>query len=1012
MTAVQTSEGVADATYFLPVDAPIVTQIIEKEKPDTILINLGGKTAFACARELANQGVFEKYNVRILGTRLEDAELTNQREAFLARLAEAGISAPRSVTARNREEALNAAREIGYPLTLRSESHGYETAVNACHSDEELERLCAHSFSRSLPVFIEQWLGGWKEIEFEVLRDARDNCVVTCTLENLDPLGIHTGDSFVVVPAKTLTADEMARMRADAFKAARLMSLVGEANIRFAVNPLDGDILLFEASTIVTRSTAIASKATGIQIPRVSTKLALGYLLPELENRLSGGLSATFESAFDYLALKVPRWDFSRFSSVDRHLASGMKSVGEAMAFGKTFEEVLQKAIRMTNPSVAGIACHPYRFKDLKEELRNPTDLRIFAIHSALLDGWTADRIWKYARIDRWFLESMRTIANIELELRATKGAPEKKLLLAAKQAGFSDEQIASCTASRADKIRLLRIELGIRAAVKQIDNTAGAVPTKSNCLYMTYNALVDDVQPSGRGILITGSGPYHIGSSQEYDWCCASALETMKSTGSWSIMVNCNPDAVSTDFTMADRLYFEELSLERIQDIWEAEHPEGVLLSYGGQASTDLALPLSRLRIPVLGTNPAEIVRAEDRYKFSALLDELGIKQPEWKEVLSFADAEEFARTAGYPLLVRPGFSSSESSAAIAWDEASLREALVRDLEISPLRPAILSTYVENSKEIEIDAVANKGEILVYAISEHIENAGVHSGDATVVLPAQRIYLSTAQAVKKTARRIARALEITGPFNIRFLAKSTTIQAIGCSVRASRSFPFCSKVFHLNFVDIALRAQLGADVGRVDGSRLDFDHVGVRAAQFSYSRLKGADPVAGVEMSSTGEVGCMGRGVRDAFMKAMLSTGFTVPAKRILLSTGPIADKVDFIDSAKKMMAMGYEIVASSGTARFLQNNGIPATVLAWPLEDKKPNIADAITNRDVDLIINIPKNNRETELRNDYIIRRMAVDNDIPLITNIKIAKQFTDALEWYKTRGMEIKSREEYR
>jgi carbamoyl-phosphate synthase large subunit len=712
------------------------------------------------------------------------------------------------------------------------------------------------------------------------------------------------------------------------------------------------------------------------------------------------------------VAVKIPRWDLGKFANVDRHIGSEMKSVGEAMAFARTFPEALQKALRMVDSGSGGLACHPYAFKDLKDALRNPTDQRVFAVYAALQEGWTADRVRKYAKIDRWFINALLPIAETERRLRELTGQPSRDELLEAKQLGFSDAQIAACLKTREDKIRALRGEYSLKPVVKQIDTVAGEFPTKSNYLYVTWSGMTDDVKPSDRGVLVLGSGPYHIGSGSEYDWACVSALRAIRKLGRSGIMLNCNPEAVSTDYAMADRVYFEELSLERVLDVFEAERPDGVLLSMGGKTANELATPLARLQIPVYGTNPADIERGEDRNKFSALLDQLGIQQPDWAEATSVDAALGFAAKVGFPVLLRPNHAVAGASLSVAWDEASLKGFLAKSAPISVDNPVVVTRYVENSKEIEIDAVANKGEILVYAISEHLENAGVHSGDATVVLPAQRIYLSTAQAIKKAARKIAAALEITGPFNVQFLAKSANIQVIECSVRASRSLPFCSKVFKIDMADMAVRAQLGAEVQRVDGSRLDFDYVGVRAAQFSYSRLKGADPVAGVEMASTGEVGCLGRGVRDAFMKAILSTGFRVPKKKILLSTGPLEDKVDFVDSARKLRAMGYELIASSGTARFLVNNGIEATALAWPLDDKKPNIADALRAGEVDLVINIPKNNRETELRNDFIIRRMAVDYDIPLITNIKIAKQFTDALEWHKTRGLEIKSREDYK
>ena len=1012
MTAVGTSEGIADATYFLPVTAEFVQKIIEKEKPDSIIVSFGGKVAFSCAVDLAGSGTFEKFNMQTLGTSLDSIGKAESRGTFIQFILALGLPVPESHEATSEEEVRAKAKQLGYPVMLRSDA-GKGISFNAViQSEEEIEAGCADAFAQGGTVRVEQWLGGWKEVELELLRDAMGNSIVAAVMENVDPVGIHTGESILVTPAQTLTDGDIRKLRDAAIRIADGLDIFGEASIRFALDPDSDAFRVLEATACVSRSTALASKATGYPVGHIAARIMLGFSLSEMDNRLAVGAKYCAEPVLDYVAVKVPRWDTGKFRNVDRHIGSEMKSVGEALAFGRTFEESLQKAVRMSNPNAPGIACHEYAFRDIKDALKNPTDLRIFAVYQAIREGWSIDRIYKYAKIDRWYLRCIERISEIESALRACTARPSCELLLEAKKAGFSDAQIASCIKSRADKVRALRKEFALRPVTKQIDTISGESATKGGFLYMTWSGVSDDVKSSERGTLVLGSGPYHIGSGIEYDWCCTSALHTMRKAGQYSIMLNCNPESVSTDFEVSDRLYFEEISLERVLDIYEAEHPDGVLLSLGGQTTNNLAIPLSRIGVPVLGTSPADIDRAEDRNKFSALLDQLGIQQPEWTEVTNAGAAHEFAERVGYPVLVRPSYVSSGSAMSVAWDDASLKAFLSRATEVSPDYPVVISRYVENSKEIEIDAVANKGEILVYAISEHIENAGVHSGDATVVLPAQRIYLSTAQAIKKAARKIAKALEITGSFNIQFLAKSANIQVIECNLRASRSFPFCSKVFRIDFVDIATRAQLGLEVKRVDGSQLDFDHVGVRAAQFSYARLKGADPVAGVEMASTGEVGCIGRGVRDAFMKALLSTGYRIPKKKILLSTGPIEDKVDFIDSAKKLRSMGYEIVASSGTAKFLQNNGVEASALAWPLDDKKPNIADALKARDIDLVINIPKNNRETELKNDYIIRRLTVDYDIPLITNIKIAKQFTDALEWYKTRGLEVKSREEYR
>lgn len=1027
MTAVHTSEGLADATYFLPITAEFVESVIEKEHPDSLLIHFGGKLAYQCVLELESLGVLEQFNLQVLGTQMPDLDKAFNRESFVAALDEAGIPALRGIKlACGEQNAVPA--DIEYPVILRSLNSGDERAAHLCGDRAELERIIRKRFSETACCFVEPFLGEWKEVEIELLRDAMDNCIQVCSMESLDSLGIHNGDSLVVIPAQTLSGDELERMRTAAFQAARQFNIIGEATIRFALHPDTREQLLIEIAPRLSRSTAIASKASGYQIGYITTRISLGFALSETANPLTANSKFCTEPVFDCIALKMPRWDREKFEKADPYLGTEVKAVGEAMAFGRTFPEVLQKAVRMTMPGCPGIHGHGHSFKDIKDSLRNPTDERVFALYEAIRDGWSTERIVKHAHIDPWFISQLRIIARIGEDLssagteqqseipqsaRSTgkKLLPGKELLLAAKQAGFSDEQIAQCVGSREDKIRALRLELSIRPVSKSIDSTGGESTVRHGCLYMTYSGVSDDVKALGAGAMVLGSGPFHIGSNLEYEWCCASALKTIRAAGKPAIVLNCNPEAVSTDFDIADRVYFEELSLERVCDVYDAERPEGIILSMGGQIPNNLAIPLSRRGIPVLGTQPADIDRAEDRNKFSALLDQLGIQQPEWMEVSSLEAARQFTEKNGFPLLIRPSYVSSGAAMSVAWDDASLKGLLSRAMKVSPDHPVILTRYAENSKEIEIDAVANKGEILAYAISEHIENAGVHSGDATVVLPAQRIYLSTAQAIKKAARKIAAALEITGPFNIQFLAKSTNIQVIECNLRASRSLPFCSKVFHIDMAALAVKAQLGLDVQKIDGSRLDFDHVGVRAAQFSYSRMKGTDPVAGVEMASTGEVGCMGRGVRDAFMKAMLSTGYTIPKKKILLSTGPIENKVDFIESAKKLKSLGYQLAASGGTARFLQNHGIEAESLPWPLEDKHPNIADELQAGLIDLVINIPKNNRESELRNDYSIRRLSVDLGIPLITNIKIAKQFIDSLEWYKTRGLEVKSREEY-
>lgn len=1009
MTAVQTSEGIADATYFLPVTPEFVTGVIEKEKPDSLVINVGGKTAFFCARELEQSGILEKYNIQILGSSIETINTTLQRELLISLMQASGVPVPDSVTVQEAEQATAVTAKTGYPVMIRTDSTLNDNAAAVCTTDAGLRAFFSGTTGRDDRITVEEWLGGWKEIELEVLRDAMDNCIIVCSMENLDPVGIHTGDSAIVIPAQTLTDDEFQEIRRAAFSAVRSLGIIGEANIRFAKDPQSPAFKLIEINACASRSTALAARATGYQLGRICAQTALGFSLSEIENTAKSRMCT--EPAFDYLMVKIPRWDPWKYSPADRTLGATMKSVGQALAAGRTFAEALQKAVRMADPSVPGIAACSFHCKDIKEALRTPDHQRLFAIYAALCAEWSIDRIYKYTKIDRLYIRALRDIRDMEVALRNLATPIPAALMRSAKQAGFSDRQIGLCTGQREEQIRTLRKELFIRPVRKHIDNSAGVCEPRSNMLYLTYNGATDDALPLERAILIPGSGPYHIGSSIEYDWCTVRAATSVRKAGQAAILVNCNPEALSTDPETADRLYIEETSVERMLDIYEAEKPEGCMLSFGGSDAASLALPLSRSGVLLFGTPPEETDQVHDRNKFVALLDELDIRHPEWQVADNPEAARTIAKNLGYPLFVQPKAHEPGVTAAIVWDASSLKKILGGIYRLTENHTVTLSPYVENSKEIEIDAVADHGEILVYAIGEHIENAGIHSGDATVVLPAQRIYLTTARAVKKAAEKIARKLSITGPFSLRFVAKSTNIMVLDAAVRASRTFPFCSKVFRTDLVDIAVRSQLGLSPEKLNGSTMDIEHVGVRAAQFSYARLKGTDPVAGVEMTSTGDVGCLGRGVRDAFLKALLSTGLTIPKKKILLSTGPLENKVDFVESAQKLLDMGYHLAASAGTARFLQNNGIASETLAWPLENKKPNIADALRSGEIDLVINIPKNNRETELKNDYSVRRLAIDCGIPLITNIKLAKQFTDSLEWYKSHGLEIKSREEY-
>ncbi|HOJ99288.1 MAG TPA: carbamoyl-phosphate synthase (glutamine-hydrolyzing) large subunit [Termitinemataceae bacterium] len=1025
IATIQTSEGMADRTYFLPVTPEYVRQVIEKERPDGILLSFGGQTALNCGVALEKEGILYKYGVQVLGTPVRAIEDTEDRELFVQRLNEIGAKTPRSIATTSTDEAREAAQKIGYPVMIRVAYALGGSGSGICKNEEELVRRCDRAFAHSPQVLVEEWLGGWKEIEYEVVRDQFDNCITVCNMENFDPLGIHTGESIVVAPSQTLTDSEYHKLRRIAIDVIRHLGIVGECNIQYALDPHSEDYRIIEVNARLSRSSALASKATGYPLAFVAAKLALGYSLTEIENRITRVTKSCFEPALDYCVVKVPRWDLTKFKNVDQRIGSEMKSVGEVMSIARTFEEAIQKALRMLGIGAPGLAADEALlgsgFTNLKEALAKPTDRRIFAIYKALDEGWSVERIYRLTKIDRWFLYSLQRVLGVERRLRDHKGKlPDRELLAQAKRMGFSDARIGAIIGFPEERIRSLREEYRIRPAIKQIDTLAAEYPAKTNYLYMTYGAAtgassgaatIDDVVPANRGVMVLGSGAYRIGSSVEFDWCCVNAIQTARKAGRYTIMVNCNPETVSTDYDVCDRLYFEELTLERVLDIYERERPDGVILSMGGQIPNNLAMKLFKAGVVIYGTHPTAIDTAEDRHKFSALLDKLGIDQPAWKELSSIEAARNFAHEVGYPVLIRPSYVLSGAAMNVAWDDESLERFLALAADVSPEHPVVISKFIENSKEIEIDAVAKRGEILYDAITEHIENAGVHSGDATVVLPAQRLYIETVRKIRKITAQIARALDITGPFNIQFLAQRNHVRVIECNLRASRSFPFCSKVSRVNMIDLATRAMLDEPVQHPGTSALDLEWVGVKAAQFSFSRLHGADPILGVEMASTGEVGCIGSELDDAFMKALLSVGYRIPKKNILLSTGPLEDKVDFLDSAQKLVAMGYTLYASRGTAKFLESRGVPVKALNWPLESKEPNIAGMLKRREIDLVINIPKNNRQTELKNDYLIRRMAIDFDIPLFTNIKVARQFIEALEYKNKRGLEIKAWEDY-
>ncbi|MFP3091368.1 carbamoyl-phosphate synthase large subunit [Treponema sp. TIM-1] len=1053
IATIQTSEGMADSTYFLPVTPEYVRRVIEKERPDGILLSFGGQTALNCGVELNRDGTLYKYGVRVLGTPVKAIEDTEDRERFVQRLNEIKAKSPRSYAVTDTEDAVEAAEKIGYPVMVRVAYALGGSGSGICRNQGDIRRRCDRAFAHTPQVLVEEWLGGWKEIEYEVVRDRFDNCITVCNMENFDPLGIHTGESIVVAPSQTLTDAEYHKLRRISIEVIRHLGIIGECNIQYALDVQSEDYRIIEVNARLSRSSALASKATGYPLAFVAAKLALGYSLVDIENRITRVTKSCFEPALDYIVVKVPRWDLAKFKNVENRIGSEMKSVGEVMSIGRTFEEALQKALRMTGIGAPGLAADETfcgsGVLNLREALSKPTDRRIFIIYRALAEGWTVERIHRLTKIDPWFLhkianalkteQALKKVRSEELEVNSGGDRSEEigvssggkdvlvtplssllsPLLLAeAKRVGFSDARIGEFFGRGEMEVRALREEYRIRPAVKQIDTLAAEYPAKTNYLYMTYggaglgSGAKDDVAPSGRGVMVLGSGAYRIGSSVEFDWCCVNAVETARKLGRYSIMVNCNPETVSTDYDMCDRLYFEELTLERILDIYERERPDGIVLSMGGQIPNNLATKLFAAGALIYGTRPESIDMAEDRNKFSALLDRLQIEQPEWRELTDLPSARAFAAEVGYPVLIRPSYVLSGAAMNVAWNDESLATFLGYAADVSAEHPVVISKFVENSKEIEIDAVAKRGEILFHAITEHVENAGVHSGDATVVLPAQRLYIETIRKIRKISSQIAQALEITGPFNIQFLAQRNRVRVIECNLRSSRSFPFCSKVSRVNMIEMAIKAMLDEPVEKAGASTLDLEWVGVKAAQFSFSRLHGADPVTGVEMASTGEVGCIGVDLNDAFLKALLSVGYRIPKKRILLSTGPMEDKLDFLDSARLLVAMDYQLYASRGTAKFLTANGVPAQVLNWPLESREPNIAGFIRRREVDMIINIPKNNRETELKNDYIIRRMAVDFDIPLFTNIKVARQFIDALAYHREKGVEIKAWEEYR
>ena len=1016
IATIQTSKDLADKIYFLPITPEYVEKVIEKEKPDGILLTFGGQTALNCGVELDKRGVFEKHKIKVLGTTVKAIVDTEDRELFVQRLNEIGVKTPRSVAVTTVEKAIEAAKQIGYPLMMRAAFALGGKGSGIVKTEPELVESAAKALATSPQILVEEWIGGWKEIEYEVVRDRYDNCITVCNMENVDPLGIHTGESIVVAPSQTLSNREYHMLRDISIKTIRHIGVIGECNIQFALHPKSEDYRVIEVNARLSRSSALASKATGYPLAFIAAKLALGYALTEIQNKITKKTMACFEPALDYVVVKMPRWDLKKFKNVSKHIGSQMKSVGEVMAIGRTFEEAMQKAVRMLGTGMHGIVGNRIVVKDIEKELEQPTDERLYAIAAALRDGTSIERIHELSKIDRWFLFCIKNIVDVNEEMKKhTLQSITPALLKKAKQLGFSDFQIARCICSEGsmDKnvltIREKRKEWGIIPVIKQIDTLAAEFPAQTNYLYMTYNGEEDDIniqQP--RTIIMLGGGAYRIGSSVEFDWCCVTSVMALRKLNYNTVMVNCNPETVSTDYDVCDRLYFEELSFERVLDIYEKEQPLGIILSMGGQIPNNLALRCHNAGVRILGTSASSIDRAEDRHKFSALLDQLGIDQPKWIEARSFEEVEQFSEKYGYPVLIRPSYVLSGAAMSVASNKRELELYLKKAADVSKDHPTVVSKFITKAKEIEIDAVAQHGEIIIYAISEHIENAGVHSGDATLVLPPQFTYIETVRRIKDIARKIAHELDITGPFNIQFIAKNNQIKVIECNLRASRSFPFASKITKHNFIEIATKAMLGMKV-KGKYNTLDFDYVGVKAPQFSFARLDGADPMLGVEMASTGEVGCIGKNVHEALLKALLSVGYTVPKKNILLSTGPIGSKAYLLDSAKKLNDAGFTLYATQGTHEFLRQQGIPSTQVHWPSTGQEPSAVTLIRQKKIDMVINIPKNYEEQELTNDYLIRRAAVDFNVSLMTNAQLARLFIDA--FIENRKLEIKGWDEY-
>lgn len=1025
IATVQTSEGFADKIYFLPVTPYFVEKIIAKERPDGIMLAFGGQTALNCGVALYESGVLERYGVEVLGTPVRAIMDTEDRELFVKKLDEIDIKTIKSQAVDNIDDALRVANTLGYPVIVRAAYALGGLGSGFCDNDSELRALTEKALAFSPQVLVEKSLKGWKEVEYEVVRDRFDNCITVCNMENFDPLGIHTGESIVVAPSQTLSNDDYHYLRSLAIKIIRHIGIVGECNVQYAYDPSSMDYRVIEVNARLSRSSALASKATGYPLAFVAAKLGLGYGLFDLKNTVTQSTSAFFEPALDYLVVKIPRWDLGKFHGVKREIGSSMKSVGEVMAIGRTFEEAIQKGLRMIGQGMHGfVENKELKIDDIDTALTEPTDKRIFVIAKALTHGYTVERIHELTKIDTWFLYKLKNIIDTADELAAVNCLENigHDLLRQAKQQGFSDFQVArgvlkermTDSESAVTAVRTLRKSLGIVPAVKQIDTLAAEYPAKTNYLYLTYNGTENDIdyENDGRSVVVLGSGAYRIGSSVEFDWCSVNALMTVKRQGWRSVMINYNPETVSTDYDMCDRLYFDELTYERVMDIIDLEQPHGTILSVGGQIPNNLATRLDAAGVNILGTDARSIDNAEDRHKFSAMLDRLGIDQPRWRELTSLEDIDRFIAEVGFPVLVRPSYVLSGAAMNVCSNHEELVRFLRLAANVSKQHPVVVTEFIQFAKEIEMDAVAQNGEIKAYAISEHIEFAGVHSGDATIQFPPQKLYVETMRRIKKVSSQIARALNISGPFNIQYLAKNNDIKVIECNLRASRSFPFVSKILKINFIDLATRIMLGLPVEKPHKNAFDLDYVGIKASQFSFSRLQGADPVLGVDMSSTGEVGCIGNDTSEAILKSMLAVGLRIPEKAILLSTGGPKQKADMLDAAHMLHNKGYKIYATSGTHTFLNDNGIPAIRCYWPSQpDMQPQALQLLHDKAVDLVVNIPKNLTSAELSNGYKIRRAAIDLNIPLLTNARLASTFIRAFSTMPLDDIEIKSWDEY-